>query len=107
MLEEIEYERANVSTNFKRTRRTFVIETGWIAKRKMHELKSQVNRATDGKFEIEELHDKELAPTLINGTDFLTPFHYLMEFLRASRSDQIDPTYIFIKYRLPVYGLIL
>jgi V/A-type H+/Na+-transporting ATPase subunit I len=101
---EIEYERANISTNFKRTGRTFVIE-GWIPKGKMSELKSSVNKATDGKFEIEEIHDHELAPTYINRPAFLQPFDYLMEFFSLPRSDEIDPTYIFIITLAIFYGL--
>lgn len=101
---EIEYERANISTNFKRTGNTFVIE-GWIPKKKLNELKTSVKNATDGKYEIEELHDKELAPTLINRPGFLQPFDYLMEFFSLPRSDEIDPTYIFIISLAIFYGL--
>lgn len=101
---EIEYERANISTNFKRTGRTVVIE-GWIPKKKMHQLNSSVKEATDGKFEIEEIHDNELAPTYINRPGFLQPFDYLMEFFSLPRSDEIDPTYIFIVTLAIFYGL--
>ena len=101
---EIEYERANVSSNFKKTGKTFIIE-GWIPKKKMHELRSAVKDATGGKFEIEELHDKELAPTLVNRPKFLAPFDYLMEFFSLPRSDEIDPTYIFIITLAIFYGL--
>jgi V/A-type H+-transporting ATPase subunit I len=101
---EIEYERANISSNFKKTGNTFIVE-GWIPKKKLSELKTAVKNATDGKFEIEELHDKELAPTLVNRPKFLQPFDYLMEFFSLPRSDEIDPTYIFIITLALFYGL--
>jgi V/A-type H+/Na+-transporting ATPase subunit I len=101
---EIEYDRANISTNFKKTGRTFIIE-GWVPKAKVHQLKEAVKKTTDGKYEIEEVNDKELAPTYLNRPAILRPFDYIMEFFSLPRSDEIDPTYIFIITLAIFYGL--
>jgi V/A-type H+/Na+-transporting ATPase subunit I len=101
---EIEYDRANISTNFKKTGKTFIME-GWIPKKKLGELNVQVRKATDGKYEIQEIHDEELAPTFVNRPGFLQPFDYLMEFFSLPRSDEIDPTYIFMISLAVFYGL--
>ena len=67
-----------------------------MPKKKLSKLKDAVEKATDGRYEIQELHDGELAPTLVNRPGSLQPFDYLMEFFSLPRSDEIDPTYIFI-----------
>ncbi|MGI0100904.1 MAG: V-type ATP synthase subunit I [Candidatus Micrarchaeaceae archaeon] len=101
---EIEYDRANVSVNFKKTGKTFIIE-GWIPKKNTDQLKDAIRDVTGGRSEVEEIKDNELAPTLINRPGFLRPFDYIMEFFSLPRSDEIDPTYIFIFTLAVFYGL--
>lgn len=103
---EIEMQRANASSNFKKTEKVFVAE-GWIPAKKYDEFSSNVNRFTKGRFEIERLKDKELAPTLTKRPKFLEPFDYLVEFLSVPRSDEIDPTWIFIISFPIFYGLMI
>ncbi len=62
----------------------------------MGNLRSFLHRATGNRFVLEELKTEELAPTLVNRPGFLKPFDYLMEFFSLPRSDEIDPTWIFI-----------
>ncbi len=106
---EIELARAGVSTSFKRTEKTFVIE-GWIPAKNMSMLEQALDRASHGRYEMERLHvdhKEELAPTKVNRPGFLKPFDFIMEFLSVPRSDEIDPTWIFILTFPIYYGLMV
>jgi V/A-type H+-transporting ATPase subunit I len=102
----IEYARANVGTNFKKTEKTFIIE-GWIPKNRRAELEGALKGSIGERFYIEELREKELAPTLVNRPKILEPFGYLMDFYSVQRSDEIDPT-IFLVITLAIsYGIMV
>ena len=103
---EIELARAEVSSEFKRTESTFMVE-GWIPKKRMAHLRSFLHKATGNRFVLEELKTSELAPTLVNRPAFLKPFDYLMDFFSVPRSDEIDPTWIFIISFPVFYGLMV
>ena len=103
---EIELQKANASGMFKKTDKTFLIE-GWIPKRNYDQLEKKVSEASDGRFYMESVHDDELAPTQINRPKFLQPFDYLMNFYSTPRSDEIDPTWIFILSFPIFYGLMV
>ncbi|HVA82694.1 MAG TPA: V-type ATPase 116kDa subunit family protein, partial [Candidatus Aquilonibacter sp.] len=103
---EIEAQRAGASTTFKRTEKVFVVE-GWVPAKSYEGFVSAVKKFTKNKFEIEKLYDKELAPTLVNRPAFLKPFDFLMEFYSVPRSDEIDPTWIFIITFPIFYGLMI
>jgi V/A-type H+-transporting ATPase subunit I len=102
----IELARAEVSSTFKRTEKTFAME-GWVPKKRLGELKSLIHRTTENRFVLEEMKTDELAPTLVNRPGFLKPFDYLMEFFSMPRSDEIDPTWIFIISFPIFYGLMV
>ncbi|MDE1855371.1 MAG: hypothetical protein KGH57_03595 [Candidatus Micrarchaeota archaeon] len=102
----VEAERASVSISFKRTESTFAAE-GWIEKKKLPEVSAQVSRVTGDHFVIEELEDGELAPTLVSRPRFFRPFDNLMEFFSLPRSDELDPTWIFIIAFPIFYGLMV
>ena len=101
-----ELDMANASSMFKRTQRTVVIE-GWIPAERQGELKSRMAAVTDGAYIIEEMKDKETAPTRVKRPKFLKPFDYMMEFFSIPRSDEIDPTWIFILSFPIFYGLMV
>ncbi|HVA83205.1 MAG TPA: V-type ATPase 116kDa subunit family protein, partial [Candidatus Aquilonibacter sp.] len=103
---EIEAQRAGASSVFKRTEKVFVVE-GWIPAKHYGEFILAVKKFTKNRCEIEKLHDKELAPTLVNRPAFLKPFDFLMEFYSVPRSDEIDPTWIFIITFPIFYGLMI
>lgn len=103
---EIEYERATINANFKKTDKTFIVE-GWIPRKSLDELTETVKLATKDRFHIEEIYDDELAPTLLTRPRFLHPFDYLVEFYSVPRSDEIDPTWIFITSFAVLYGLMV
>lgn len=102
----IELARAEASSSFKRTEKTIAIE-GWIPKKRVGELKSFLHKATNNRFVLEETKSEELAPTLVNRPGFLKPFDYLMEFFSMPRSDEIDPTWIFIISFPIFYGIMV
>ncbi|MDE1845919.1 MAG: hypothetical protein KGH53_01390 [Candidatus Micrarchaeota archaeon] len=103
---EIESQRAGASAVFKRTEKVFVVE-GWIPAKSYEEFATSVKKFTRNRFGIEKIHDKELAPTLVNRPAFLKPFDFLMEFYSVPRSDEIDPTWIFIITFPIFYGLMI
>jgi V/A-type H+-transporting ATPase subunit I len=102
----VELARAEVSSTFKSTEKALAIE-GWIPKKRIGELRSLLHRATGNRFVLEELKTDELAPTLVNRPGFLKPFDYLMEFFSIPRSDEIDPTWIFIISFPIFYGIMV
>ncbi|MGC8651814.1 MAG: V-type ATP synthase subunit I [Candidatus Micrarchaeia archaeon] len=103
---EIEAERAGVSMSFKKTDKTFVVE-GWIPVKKYRVLYAALKGAVNERFALRELHTSELAPTLMSRPKWLRPFDYLMEFYSMPRSDEIDPTWIFIISFPIFYGLMV
>ncbi|VVB76608.1 V-type ATPase 116kDa subunit family protein [uncultured archaeon] len=102
----VEADRAGVSENFKKTDYTLIVE-GWVLKRKLDELRADVLKATKGRFTFETLATDELAPTLVKRPGFLRPFDFLVSFVNLPRSDEIDPTWIFILTFPIFYGLMI
>ena len=103
---EIELSRSEVSGGFKRTDNTFVVE-GWVQKERVEELKERIANVTRGKAYTEELEGDELAPTVTKRPKFLQPFDYMVSFYSVQRSDEIDPTWIFILLFPIFYGLMV
>lgn len=103
----VELERARCSGIFKKTESLFVIE-GWVPKKGITDLKGAIAKTTENRYHFEELDEsEELAPTLMNRPGFLKSFDYVMEFLSIPRSDEIDPTWIFILSFPIFYGLMV
>ncbi len=104
---EIEVDRASISLYFKRTESTFYVE-GWVPVKKLEDLEHRIRKVTNGKYELEQIDSKgEIAPTLVNRPKFLRSFDYIMEFMSMPRSDEIDPTWIFIITFPLFYGLMI
>ncbi len=103
---EIELERSEVSAIFKKTESAFVVE-GWVPAKQVNSFESSIKAATNGKYLIEKVEDDELAPTLLGRPKFLQPFDYLVNFFSVPRSDEIDPTWIFIFSFAIFYGLMV
>ncbi|MDE1810951.1 MAG: hypothetical protein KGH66_02840, partial [Candidatus Micrarchaeota archaeon] len=103
---EIEYERANISTRFKRTQRVFVVD-GWIPKKMLKELKAAVAKCTDNLYQFDEIKTSELAPTYTERPKALSSFGFLLNFYSVPRSDEIDPTWIFIVSFIIFYGMMV
>ncbi len=103
---EIELERSEVSGTFKRTEKTFVIE-GWVQKRQVGELEQRMSNVTKGAVHVERIDGDELAPTYTRRPKILQPFDYLVSFYSVQRSDEIDPTWIFILSFPIFYGLMV
>ena len=103
---EAEYSRASVSASFKKTGRTFMLE-GWVPRRKVRMLEGTLDRATGGAYSVDMINDGELAPTYFQRSGLMRPFDYLMEFYSIPRSDEIDPTYIFMITLAVFYGIMV
>jgi V/A-type H+-transporting ATPase subunit I len=103
---EVEYERATVSSGFKKTGKTFIVE-GWVPKKKATEIKAAVTKAAGGKCQIDDLEDKELAPSMMSGNRLLKPFEFLMDFYSVPRSDELNPTIIFMITLAIAYGIMI
>jgi V/A-type H+-transporting ATPase subunit I len=103
---EIEYDRAKISEMFKRTDKTFIIE-GWIPKKELKDLNATIKRVTDNNYYLEEIKTNELAPTMLTRKGIFKSFDYLLEFYSLPRSDEIDPTWIFIFSFALFYGLMV
>ncbi len=103
---QIELQRSTISSNFKKTQKTIIIE-GWVPSKKFNEFNISLNKITNNEIVIEEIKTTELAPTLLNRPGILGSFDYIMEFLSVPRSDEIDPTWIFIFSFLIFYGIMV
>ena len=103
---DVEVARAGASSMFKRTDKSLVVE-GWVPSKKVDELRGALKSATKGKYNLEMLKSKELAPTLINRPKLMKPFEYLVEFFSVPRSDEVDPTFIFVVFFPIFYGLMI
>ncbi|MEM3839303.1 MAG: V-type ATPase 116kDa subunit family protein [Candidatus Micrarchaeaceae archaeon] len=103
---QIELERADAGAMFKKTEKAFVVE-GWIEKRRMADLAEEMRKTTKGRVQIEVLEHDELAPTQTNRPALLKPFEYLLNFYSTQRSDEVDPTWIFVLSFPIFYGLMV
>ncbi len=103
---EIELSRVDASTMFKRTDRVVIIE-GWVEKKQAQKVKEKIASVTKGKSHVDDLPGDELAPTQTHRPKFLQPFDYLVSFYSVQRSDEIDPTWIFILSFPIFYGLMV
>ncbi len=103
---QIEYERSQISSSFKNTLHTFIVE-GWIPKRRLGELNKRLDNVTKQNFVLEEVNDGEVEPTMMSRPKAFSPFDYLVGFYSLPRSDEIDPTWLFIASFVIFYGMMV
>ena len=103
---QIEFARCESASFFKKTEKTSIIE-GWIPVKRENDLKMALQKATSGRYYLEDVQTEELAPTYLNRPGILKPFDYLVNFYSTPRSDEIDPTWIFIVSFPIFYGLMV
>ncbi len=103
----IELSRITATALFKKTEAVAVIE-GWIPKKREIMLTNELNKRLSGRVCIERVNEKEeLAPTLITHPKFFRSFDYMIEFFSLPRSDEIDPSWIFILSFPIFYGFMI
>ena len=102
----IEMMRAAIGVNFKKTQKATLVE-GWVPAKIFIKFKTILNKALKNRIIIEEINTTEIAPTLLNRPGILKSFDYIMEFFSLPRSDEIDPTWVFIFSFLIFYGLMI
>lgn len=103
---QIELSRAEASSLFKKTEKTSIME-GWVPSKKARELEKALEDVTSGRYSLETLKTDELAPTFLNRPKLFKPFDFLMNFYSTPRSDEIDPTWVFIISFPIFYGLMV
>ncbi len=103
----IELSRVTANSYLKKTDSTFVIE-GWVPKKYLERLQSTLSERISNRVVFEIIDEKEeLAPTLTSRPNFFKPFDYMVEFFSVPRSDEIDPTWIFIISFPIFYGFMI
>jgi V/A-type H+-transporting ATPase subunit I len=101
-----ELDKARIPSKFKITENLFVVE-GWIPSAQYKDFARMLSAFTNGKSEIETIKTDELAPSKLTRPQFLKPFDYIISFFSVPRSDEIDPTWIYIISAPIFYGLIV
>ncbi|MCX6775237.1 MAG: V-type ATP synthase subunit I [Candidatus Micrarchaeota archaeon] len=105
---EIEATKAKAPSIFGRTDNLFVFEA-WLPKSKLNEISHELKNITTNKIFIEKMEESEedVAPTLLENPQILSPFEFLVEFLSTPKTHEIDPT-LSIAIMLPIlYGMML
>ncbi len=103
---EVELERAAIAGMFKKTDHLFVVE-GWIPLKERDAVFHGIAALTGGKSLVEELQTDELAPTKLSGKGFFAPFEYILEMFSSPRSDEINPTAMYMICFPIFYGLMV
>jgi len=105
---EIEATRARIPSIFGRTDNLFVFEA-WLPKSKLDGISSELKNISNKKIFIETMEESrgDVAPTLLENPQILSPFEFLVEFLSVPKTHEIDPT-LSIAIMLPIlYGMML
>ncbi len=90
----IEESKLDVLSNLGATDTVIVIQ-GWVPARDLDKLKNKLDELTKGKFVIEEIKTKELAPTKLENRMPFKLYEFLIKFYSLPKSNEIDPTIIF------------
>jgi V/A-type H+-transporting ATPase subunit I len=101
-----ELDKALIPSKFKSTENLFVVE-GWVPEKKYDKLKTDFAAFTKGVSNLEKVKTSELPPSLLTRPGFLKPFDYIIEFFSIPRSDEIDPTWIYIVCAPLFYGFLV
>jgi V/A-type H+-transporting ATPase subunit I len=101
-----ELAKAQIPSKFKSTENLFVAE-GWVPEAKYEKLKADLATFTKGASNLERIKTDELPPSLLTRPAFLKPFDYIIEFFSVPRSDEIDPTWIYIICAPIFYGFLV
>ncbi len=103
---QIEMSRMEAAAMFKKTEKASIIE-GWVPIKQAGEARKALAGAVSGRYAMDAIETDELAPTYLNRPKILKPFDFLMNFYSTPRSDEIDPTWIFIISFPIFYGLMV
>jgi len=104
---QIENKKLEVISNLGVTKDAFAME-GWIPKSKLGQVKSTLEKFTDGTIIYElETKEEEKAPTLMNNPKRFRLFEAFIRFYSLPQSKEFDPTMVFALIFPIFYGLMI
>jgi len=104
---QIENKKLEVISNLGVTKDAFAME-GWIPKSKLGQVKSTLEKFTDGTIIYElETKEEEKAPTLMNNPRRFRLFEAFIRFYSLPQSKEFDPTMVFALIFPIFYGLMI
>jgi len=104
---QIENKKLEVISNLGVTKDAFAME-GWIPKSKLGQVKSTLEKFTDGTIIYElETKKEEKAPTLMNNPGRFRLFEAFIRFYSLPQSKEFDPTMVFALIFPIFYGLMI
>ena len=104
---QIENKKLEVISNLGVTKDAFAME-GWIPKSKLGQVKSTLEKFTDGTIIYElETKEEEKAPTLMNNPRRFRLFEAFIRFYSLPQSNEFDPTMVFALIFPIFYGLMI
>jgi len=104
---QIENKKLEVISNLGVTKDAFAME-GWIPKSKLGQIKSTLEKFTDGTTIYElETKEEEKAPTLMNKPPKFRLFEAFIRFYSLPQSKEFDPTMVFALIFPIFYGLMI
>ena len=104
---QIENKKLEVISNLGVTKDAFAME-GWIPKSKLGQVKSTLEKFTDGTTIYElETKKEEKAPTLMNNPPRFRLFEAFIRFYSLPQSKEFDPTMVFALIFPIFYGLMI
>ncbi len=92
---DIEVEKLEI-TNKIGIGKSIMIMEGWVPHYEMEKIKRVVEKVSGGHFVLETLRTKELPPTKLDNPMRTRFFEFFIRFYSLPRSDEIDPTMIFV-----------
>ena len=104
---QIENKKLEVISNLGVTKDAFAME-GWVPKSKLGQVKSTLEKFTDGTIIYElETKEEEKAPTLMNNPRRFRLFEAFIRFYSLPQSKEFDPTMVFALIFPIFYGLMI
>jgi len=104
---QIENKKLEVISNLGVTKDAFAME-GWIPKSKLGQIKSTLEKFTDGTIIYElETKEEEKAPTLMSNPPRFRLFEAFIRFYSLPQSKEFDPTMVFALIFPIFYGLMI
>ncbi len=107
-----EVAKSNAAAMLGSTEHTFVLEA-YLPERNFHEFEKIVGENFGKKIEVRKFSSKELeagheqAPTLLEHSKALAPFEFMTKYVSVPRSNELDPTLVFLFFFPIFYGMMV
>ena len=103
---DIEMEKTDIMAKFGITENVIVIE-GWMPESSKKGINSALDKATGGKFLIEQIKTNELPPTRMQNPVTVKLFEFFIRFYSIPKSNELDPTLLFAVIFPIFFGLMV